>query len=151
LNLDNLNKWTTVITNIAVVAGIIFLGYELNQNNENLEAQSRFNYRDGRAQGNLQNAHDPIFSAIMVKSVNGDELTQTELFQLDAYFRYMFVNWEWAFDEAQRGRGGLGPESVGGVFATFPQAVETWSRARYSYNEAFQNFIENEVLPSLEL
>ena len=150
LNLDNLNKWSTLITNIAVVAGILFLGYELNQNNENLEAQSRYNYRDGRAEGNLLNAHDPVFAGIMVKSINGEELSQTELFQLDAYFRYMFVNWEWAHGEVVRGRGGLGAESVGAVFATFPQALETWSRARDSYNESFQNFVESEVLPKLE-
>ena len=151
LNLDNLNKWSTLITNIAVLAGIVFLGYELNQNNENLEAQSRYNYRDGRAEGNLENAHDPVFAGIMVKSMNGEELTQAEEFQFDAYVRYMFVSWEWGYGETLRGRGGLGPEGIRRFFVTFPLAVDVWSRAKHSYYEDFQGFMENEVLPGLDL
>lgn len=151
LNLDDLNKWSTLITNIGVIAGIVFLGYELNQNNQNLEAQARFNYRDGRAEGNLQNAHDPAFAEIMVKSQNGEELTQVERFQFDAYLRYLFVNWEWGYAEALARGEEPNPVSRKQFFTIFPRAVDFWSTAKYSYDEAFQDYMENEVLSDLNL
>jgi hypothetical protein len=38
---DNLNKWLTLTANLAVVAGIVFLAFELKQNNELLDAEIR--------------------------------------------------------------------------------------------------------------
>ena len=149
MNIENFNRWSTFITNIAVITGIIFLGYELNQNNENLEAQSRFNYRDGRSEGNLLNAHDPVFANIIVKIQNGEELTQAESFQFESYLRYMFVNYEWGYGESLRGRSGLDSEDIQRFFMAFPLAIDFWSRASYSYDDAFQEFIENEVLSGL--
>ena len=146
MDFDNLNKWSTLISNIAVIAGIVFLGYELNQNNENLAAQSRFNYREARAEGNLQNAHDPVFAGIIMKAMNGDELTPAEEFQAEAYIRYMFVNFEWSHGESLRGRSAIDANTIRQFFDTAPIAYEVWPRARYSYNSAFQDFIDNHVL-----
>lgn len=33
-----------ILANLGVIAGIVFLGYELRQNNENLLAQSRYTH-----------------------------------------------------------------------------------------------------------
>ena len=149
MNLDDLNKWSTLITNIGVIAGIVFLGYELNQNNENLEAQVRFNYREARAEGNLQNAHDPFFAEIMVKSQNGEELTQAEQFQFEAYVRYLFVSWEWGYAEALTRGEEPDPMSRRQFFIIYPRAADVWSTARYSYDEAFRDYMEKEVLSGL--
>ena len=39
--MSKLNEWLTLLTNIAVVAGIIFLAVEIQQNNELLQSQVR--------------------------------------------------------------------------------------------------------------
>jgi hypothetical protein len=41
MNMDNLNKWLTLVANIGVVAGIVFLAMELQQNTESLENEQR--------------------------------------------------------------------------------------------------------------
>lgn len=41
MNLDSLNKWLTLAANIGVIAGIIFLGLELNQNTTAVQSASR--------------------------------------------------------------------------------------------------------------
>jgi len=41
MNTDNLNRWLTLCANIGVVIGIIFLAFELQQNNELLKSQAQ--------------------------------------------------------------------------------------------------------------
>jgi hypothetical protein len=41
LNTDNINKWLTLVANLAVVAGIVFVALELNQNSRMMKTQTR--------------------------------------------------------------------------------------------------------------
>lgn len=41
VNADKLNKWLALIANVAVVAGIVFLALELNQNSRMMKTQTR--------------------------------------------------------------------------------------------------------------
>jgi len=41
VKISKLNEWLTLLTNIAVVAGIVFLAVEIQQNNELLQSQVR--------------------------------------------------------------------------------------------------------------
>ena len=41
MNSERLNDWLTLVANVAVVAGIIFLAVEIRQNNELLRSESR--------------------------------------------------------------------------------------------------------------
>ena len=40
---ETINQWMTLGANIGVIAGILFLGFELQQNNDLMESQARFN------------------------------------------------------------------------------------------------------------
>lgn len=40
MNFDNANRWLTLVANFAVIAGIVFLGFELHQNTQQLKTQS---------------------------------------------------------------------------------------------------------------
>lgn len=41
MNMEKLNEWLLLVTNVAVVAGIVFLAVEIRQNNELLKSGSR--------------------------------------------------------------------------------------------------------------
>ena len=41
MNADKINKWLALIANVAVVAGIVFLALELNQNSRMMKTQTR--------------------------------------------------------------------------------------------------------------
>ena len=53
-----------MLANVGVIAGIIFLGYELHQNNEQLAADSRFNYYQTRVNFFRENATDEEFAEL---------------------------------------------------------------------------------------
>ena len=48
MNIDNVNKWLTLLANFGVVAGIIFLGIEVRQNQVILEDTYRLNRVEAR-------------------------------------------------------------------------------------------------------
>ena len=146
MNTDNINKWLALIANFGVIAGIVFLAIELRQNNDNLEAQSRFTLKENRAVMNRQIAHDPNFAAILVKARSNSDLTVVELMQLDSWFRSNLTNWEWDHEEYLRGRLELELESYRSFFQAFPQMKNSWNSSRTSYNEEFQNFMDKEII-----
>ena len=48
MNIDNVNKWLTLLANFGVVAGIVFLGIEVRQNQVILEDTYRLNRVEAR-------------------------------------------------------------------------------------------------------
>lgn len=48
MNLDNLNKWLTLASNLGVLIGIIFLTVEINQNQESIDLQNSINLAEAR-------------------------------------------------------------------------------------------------------
>lgn len=146
MNLENLNKWSTLITNIAVLASLVFLGYELNQNNENLEAQSRYTIKENRASMNSLIAHDPAFAGILLKATSGSEFSPSEEIQLNSFFRSNLANWEWDHGEYLRGRLDLNLNLYKGFVDAFPQIENLWNSTKSSYREEFQQFMDIEIL-----
>ena len=55
MNSDNLNKWLTLIANLAVVAGIIFLIVEINQNTAAIEQNATWMRLESIDNGTDQN------------------------------------------------------------------------------------------------
>ena len=95
----------SVLANIGVIAGIVFLGIELRQNNSLLEAQTslaRFSVDRERRTRLLENRAGLLET--MLKARNGEELNRTERAQLTAHWLDVLDSWLWQFREAQAGR-----------------------------------------------
>lgn len=146
MKFDEINKWFTLTANIGVIAGIVFLGYELRQNNENLEAQARYTIKENRAAMNSQIAHDPAFATILVKARTGSDLSPSEQTQLDSFFRSNLANWEWDYGEYLRGRLDINLNLYKGFVDAFPQIENLWNSTKSSYREEFQTFVDIELL-----
>lgn len=41
MTMDKLNQWLTLLANVGVIAGIVFLGIEIRQNTEMIQSQTR--------------------------------------------------------------------------------------------------------------
>lgn len=145
MTFDEINKWLGLIANIGVIAGIVFLGYELRQNNENLESQARYTIKESRSAMNSQIAHDPEFAAMLVKARIG-ELSPTEQVQLDSFFRSNLANWEWDYEEYLRGRLDLNVDLYKSFANAFPQIQVLWESSKASYRDEFQHFMDEEIL-----
>ena len=100
----DLGQTITILANIGVIAGIVFLGFELRQNNELLEAQTqaeRFDRAAGFAEEIMGN---PALAAIIEKAENNEEITGAEEVLLRAMALRTFRQLEWNFREQEAGR-----------------------------------------------
>lgn len=104
MNLDSLNKWLTLSANIGVIAGIILLAVELNQNNELLKSEARYNLQFSRAEELRQIAENEDLMKIWFKAGVDIELTADERNRLFGMLVQRFVHWEWYYEQY---RGGL--------------------------------------------
>ncbi len=147
---DRLNRWLTLVANVAVVAGIVFLAFELRQNNELLEAQARATLSANRL-AHIDRLLAPENSALIVKSGSGEALTDDERFRYERLKHAIFVSWESAFREYQEGLADDLPiEGMRRSFDSYKGLLDTWNLRKDIYNKDFVEFVEKEVINDLQ-
>ena len=92
-----------VIANLGVIAGIMFLALELQQNNRFLSSQAQFNILQNRAVGTSALAESPESAAFWAKVNRGEDLTDAERLRVRAYATRAILNWEWEYGQYQEG------------------------------------------------
>ena len=103
MNLDNLNKWLTLIANVGVLAGIVFLAFEIQQNRLSTEAQTRSNIANMVYEGLQSWADNPTLIQALVKLDNGEELSQEENVVLRYSQAGEMRRWENTYYQYERG------------------------------------------------
>jgi len=98
-----LGQAIAVLANLGVIAGIVFLGVELSQNNQLLEAESRYARGNRAVELYMAQAFNRDFAVALAKSTNGETLDSADQIQLRAFTLAIFRNFEANFDEAQAG------------------------------------------------
>ena len=104
MDTDRLNRWLTLLANVAVVAGIIFLGFELRQNNELLQFEAGSIYFENRVWGANKTLENPEFARVIFKARSGEELDDFEAYQVDQFYRRVFMGFNWEYSQAMAGR-----------------------------------------------
>ena len=99
----DLGQIIAIFANLGVIAGIVFLGIELRQNNKALRLQLRLDRENTLRQGlsgRLDNS-DVIRAA--AKALREEELTLEEELLIGDYNRVALVNWWLAYRQVQDG------------------------------------------------
>ena len=109
-----------------VILGIIFLAIEIQQNNELLAAQNRFNRLSVAAESATILSVNPDLAGYLIRANNGEDLAPDEKMRLDSYLRRTLTNMEWGFLE-------LPEEDL---------PLETWRRL---YNQHYRHQLWNEI------
>ena len=91
---DRLNRWLTLAANIGVVAGIVLLVYELNQNREMMRAQVRNEISDRLVDIQMTVASNPQLADVLYRARAGEELTGSERTQFFNRNVAMYRYWE---------------------------------------------------------
>ena len=104
MDTDRLNRWLSLVANVSVVAGIIFLGLELRQNNELLRFEAASIYFENRVWGVNKSLENPEFARMIFKARNDDELDDFETYQVRSYYRRIFLGLNWEFSQSIAGR-----------------------------------------------
>jgi hypothetical protein len=103
----DLGQTIQILANIGVIAGIIFLGVELRQNNRLSAAQAEYNllqYQTNFASPPYQNPEiiDFILSARQ-KASSGEELTGRERFRVRRLLDLRVDGWQWRYFQNRAG------------------------------------------------
>jgi hypothetical protein len=95
MKLDIANKWFTLIANIGVLAGIIFLAYELQQNTVATHLEAASNFHSSFSEIEMLIAGDSEFSSLLIKGRTGAELTVHEEFRLRVFYGNVLRQWQY--------------------------------------------------------
>ena len=71
MKLDNLNKWLTLIANVGVLSGIVFLAIEVQQNSNAISSQTRSTITQNILM-TQQVSSDPVRAEIMARGIRGE-------------------------------------------------------------------------------
>ena len=95
----DLGKFVKTLANVGVIAGIVFLAFELRQNNELMEAEARFNrVAVSREAYNILSTNREL-AEIYVKVNNNESLTEVEHFRFRSSQMRFLINMEWIYRE----------------------------------------------------
>ena len=145
----DLSQTVSILANLGVIAGIIFLAFELQQNNELLRAEARANQLEARRGSSLQLTTNPQLATIVYKLGNDESVTSEERYQFTWLARDLFVRWQWQFEEYQQGL--IEEESlpVGGWvnwFREIPVMKDEWATSGRTGSPEFRQFMEDNVV-----
>lgn len=115
----DLGQGLSILANVGVIAGILLLAYELNQNQRMMQAQTRTQISDTLVNMLSQDMAIPGLFEVMVKAGAGESLSPTEELLLD---RHESMFWRYRENVSYQYRTGLYEASE-----YFPQR-EQWRR-----------------------
>ena len=144
---ENLNRWLTLAANVAVLIGILFVALELQQNNELMEAEARFNRLSVSRDAWQSMAENGDYADVLVRAERGEVLSETDEFRATASMMRYLVNMDWMYRE-------LPPDSPERLYAeksmltnvANPLFVRVWDDRKDHFSPSFVQWVDGEIL-----
>ena len=147
MNADRLNRWLTLGANMGVIAGIIFLGFELRQNNQLLVEQARYSMLENQKQwAYFISAADSVSDSVMSPD-GGIELSKTDKIRRGELIGTLLFMWQWEFEQSQSNLFGQSDVSVEAYKYGWRNynIAEVWPEIRGWYSDEFVRFMEEKI------
>ena len=142
-----------IISAIAIIASLIFVGIQIRQNNALVKASTYREIRAGVMSLNFLGFSNPEYAALNYKISNGEELSPVEMVQRRAFGFYMINLADAAYEDYQRGlidgkelRETLGPFL--GILSQNPwmqDQIRQYSRFPDNYDPEFISYINEQM------
>jgi hypothetical protein len=153
VKMSSVSETLHLLANLGVIAGILFLGVELKQNNDLMEMEARATLTENLQDGWYQLSSDPSLVELFIKDRGGQELSEVEEMRLNAYWMGMLMRREWQhehFPDAETGVAGMQR-----LFSTYGSLRRAWSgtesaarsAGKDNFSPEFVRFVEAEILP----
>ncbi len=144
----DLGQTISILANLGVIAGIIFLGLELRQVQDQMEAEISFNRFSEENSTRHLIATSPILAGAIAKRNAGEDLTREEVVMLDSYIASILISAEYAWRQHERGR--LEDVDIQGLVRRIEQdfwgIARVWDRMRQGVLDAdFVAAVEREL------
>ena len=146
--MDSTNRFLALAANIGVLAGIIFLAYELRQNTVATQLEAASNFQGSFTELEMLIAGNPEFAELLRKGVEGESTTATERFRLSAFYtnvlrQWQFIHFQYLTDaineETWRGERAYLAEVMGFDSGLFTH----WQSNKQRYTPQFNEMIES--------
>ena len=148
MNLDLTSRWLTLVANVGVLAGIIFLAYELQQNTVATQLEAASNFNASFSEIELLIAGNPEFAELLVSGREGAQITGTDQLRLTVFYNQVLRQWQFAHfqylsgamdeDNWQAQRAFM-VAVIGGDIGL----LNHWRESRPQYNSAFDSVLES--------
>ena len=145
----------SLLANVGVVLGLVFLGIELYQSNQMNRTSAWNNLLRTGIEFNDSIAQNPDLAEVLAKSNSNEDLTEAESIRLQA-FAAASMQRVW-FDYQQIKAGIITPEELRtriprfkALLARFPSVKVLYEEGRDGYSKEFQRFVDRCVLSDCE-
>jgi len=141
-----------IIAAIAVIASLIYIGSELRQNTQALQAQTRYNIITMRTSAIRALRSDRSLLEASYRFLGGEDVSKAEEAAIKLTANELLEMWEWQHAEYQAGTlpvERLPVENWRRIFHEkfFPNAVaEVWDHRKNVLNDEFVKFMEERVV-----
>ena len=153
----DLGQTISILANIGVIAGIVFLAVELQQNNELLSAEARSTRLGVRLDEAQLPIHNPALVDALIKHRHREELTEHEQLVLERYMETLLVIFQNTYTEGQRGfidEDSIPIDSWRGLFSSetfsipgyWPNLSAYWEVSKFGFNPDFVQWMEENVV-----
>ncbi len=147
----DLGQTAGILENVGVIAGIVFHGMELQQNNRLLETEARLELARNRISVHELLATNFDLSSAFIRAQEGETLSSLDRFRLDRFYRALFRRWEWEYEQHLEGTLEESDLPIAGMrnsMRVWPGLVEAWHETKQSSTTTeFMEFIDENVLP----
>ena len=99
----DLGQTIGVLANLGVIAGIVFLGVELHQNNLLLEEQSRYSMLENQKDWTFFVTGDEEVARLVFDSPELNELTELERHRRVEILLSILFSWQWEYQQSLSG------------------------------------------------
>ena len=146
----DLGQTVTILANVGIIAGIVFLGIELQQNNALLGAQARATRAQVRMDGTDLLVSTPELMRAFAREQSGESLSELDQMYLNYAALGTFVRWEYVYGEFREGlieEDSVPVENWRYVFRTAPTMAKQWEAiGRFSFHPDFVQWMDENVV-----
>jgi hypothetical protein len=145
-----LGDWLTVLANLAVVAGIVFLAVEVRQNTQMMQAQVNQSRTESAMSEQQALFNSDYMPTTLVRVQRGEELTPEEMIRYEAWIRGFSRNMD---NQLWQHRNGLLGDNiprsvrnaVRNVIGASTIATEVWDRQEVGFTDEYVAFVEEAI------
>ena len=142
----DLGQTITILANLGVIAGIIFLGIELQQNNELMEAEARRARALSSEEAYRIIAENEALAEMFVKEERGEALTDVESQRMRSFWLRGLTDLQLAHAELPENEWGPLIERFRLNHRLFPALHDTWTRRKAVFSGEFVQWYEENVV-----
>jgi len=147
VNTEPLHRWLTLSSNIAVLIGVVFVAFEIRQNNDLMAAEARFNKVSLSRDAWQTMAENAEYADLLVRARRGDELSEVDEFRVTASNMRYLVNQEWLYRELPVDSPEWHYMRQGLIGASKnPAFLRVWAARKTHFSPEFVEWVDKEVL-----